>query len=51
MKAHRTLLIRLPKDECDIDYIKRLMGLTNLAYRDFEVLIPDLSKKHTVSAL
>ncbi len=44
MKAHRTLLIRLPKDECDIDYIKRLMGLTNLAYRGLEVFAPDLLK-------
>jgi len=44
MKAHRTLLIRLPKDECDINYIKRLMGLTNLAYRGFEVFAPDLLK-------
>jgi len=44
MKAHRTLLIKLLENNCDIDYIKRLMGLTNLAYRDFEVLVPDLPK-------
>ena len=45
MRAHRTLLIRLPKDKCDVDYIKRLMALTNLAYRGFEVWVPDLPKE------
>jgi len=44
MKAHRALLTKLPRDECDIDYIERLMALTNLAYRDYEVRVPDLSK-------
>jgi len=44
MKAHRALLIRLPKDKCNIDYIKRLITLTNLAYRDYEVWVPDLPK-------
>jgi putative transposase len=44
MKAHRTLLIRLPKDECNIDYIEQLMALTNLAYREYEAWIPDLPK-------
>jgi len=42
MKAHRAILIRLPKDKCDVDYIKRLMALTNLAYRGYEVWVPDL---------
>jgi len=44
MIARRSILLRLPKDKCDVDYIKRLMALTNLAYRDFEVLVPDLPK-------
>jgi len=44
MKAHRTLLTRLPKDKCDIDYIEQLMALTNLAYRDFEVWVLDIPK-------
>jgi putative transposase len=44
MKAHRTLLIRLPRDKCDADYIRRLMALTNLACRGFEVFAPDLLK-------
>ena len=44
MKAHRAILIKLPKDKCDVDYIKRLMALTNLAYRGFEVWVPDLPK-------
>ena len=44
MKAHRALLIRLPKDKCNVDYIRRLMALANLAYRGFEVLAPDLIK-------
>jgi hypothetical protein len=42
MIARRAILIELPKDECDVDYIKRLMVLTNLAYRDYEVWVPDL---------
>jgi len=44
MKAHRTLLIKLPRDKCDADYIRRLMALTNLACRGFEVFAPDLLK-------
>ena len=44
MKAYRTRLTGLPKDKCDVDYIRRLMALTNLAYRGFEVLTPDLLK-------
>jgi len=45
MEAHRTLLVRLPKDKCDVDYIKRLMALTNLAYWGYEVWAPDLPKE------
>jgi putative transposase len=45
MKAHRAILIRLPKDKCDTNYITRLMALTNLAYRGFEVWVPDLPKE------
>jgi len=44
MKAHRAILIKLPKDKCNVDYIKRLMALTNLAYRGYEVWVPDLPK-------
>jgi putative transposase len=44
MKAHRTLLIRLPRDGCDVDYMRRLMALANLAYRGYEVWVPDLPK-------
>jgi len=44
MKAHRTLLIRLPRDKCDVDYIRRLIALANLAYRGYEVWVPDLPK-------
>jgi len=43
MIARRAILIKLPRDRCDVDYIKRLMALTNLAYRDFEVWVPDMS--------
>ena len=42
VKAHRAIIIRLPKDKCDTNYINRLMALTNLAYRGFEVWVPDL---------
>jgi len=45
MRAHRTLLIRLPSGVCNVDYINRLMALTNLAYRGYEVWIPDLPKE------
>ena len=44
MKARRAVLIKLPKDKCDVDYIRRLMALANLAYRDYEAWIPDLPK-------
>jgi len=44
MIARRTILVKLPKDKCDIDYIKQLMVLTNLAYREYEVWIPGLPK-------
>jgi hypothetical protein len=44
MRAYRTILMRLPEDKCDVDYIRRLMALTNLAYRNYEVWVPDLSK-------
>jgi putative transposase len=44
MKAHRAILIKLPKDRCDANYIKRLMALSNLAYRDYEVWTPDLPR-------
>jgi putative transposase len=44
MKAYRARLTRLPKGKCDVDYIRRLMALTNLAYRDYEVWVPDILK-------
>jgi len=44
VKAHRSILIKLPKDKCDVDYIRRLMALTNLAYRGYEAWVPDLPK-------
>ena len=44
MTARRAILIELPKDKCDINYIRRLMALTNMAYRDYEAWIPDLPK-------
>jgi putative transposase len=44
MKAHRTLLIRLPRDKCNVDYMRRLMALANLAYRGYEVWVPDIPK-------
>ena len=44
MIARRAILIRLPRDKCDVDYIRRLMALTNLAHRGFEVWVPDLPK-------
>ncbi len=44
MKAHRAILIKLPRDKCDANYIKRLMALTNLVYRGFEVRVSDLPK-------
>jgi putative transposase len=44
MIARRAIIIRLPKGKCNVDYINRLMDLTNLAYRGFEVWVPDLPK-------
>jgi len=44
MRTRRAILIRLPKDKCDVNHIRRLMALTNLAYRGFEVWVPDLPK-------
>ena len=44
MKTHRALLVRLPRGKYDVDYIKRLMALSNLAYRDYEVWTPDLPR-------
>ena len=42
MKTHRAILIKLPRDKCNVDYIKRLMALANMAYRDYEVWAPDM---------
>jgi putative transposase len=44
MKAYRAIVINLPKDKCDVNYIRRLMALTNLAYRGYEVWVTDLPK-------
>jgi len=44
MKAHRAMLIKLPKDKCNVNYIRRLMALTNLAYHDFETWEPDIPR-------
>jgi putative transposase len=44
MIVRRTILIKLSKDKCDVNYILRLMALTNLAYRGFEVWVPDIPK-------
>jgi putative transposase len=44
MIARRAILIELPKDKCDTEYIRRLMALTNLAYRDYEVWVSDMLK-------
>jgi Transposase and inactivated derivatives len=41
MKAHRAVLMPLPP-ECDVRYIRRLMALTNLAYRGYTVTAPDM---------
>jgi len=41
MKAYRAVLAPLPL-ECDTRYIWRLMALTNLAYRGYIVMIPDM---------
>jgi putative transposase len=44
MRAYRTILIGLPKDKCDANYIRRLMALTNLACRGFEAWTSDLPR-------
>jgi hypothetical protein len=44
MIARRAVLIRLPRDKCDVEYIKRLMALTNMAYQGYEVWVPDMPK-------
>jgi len=44
MIARRAILIELPRDKCDVEYIKRLMALTNLAYRDYEIWVSDLPR-------
>jgi putative transposase len=44
MTARRAILIELPKDKCDVEHVRRLMALTNLVYRDYEVWVPDLPK-------
>jgi len=41
MIARRAILIELPKDKCDTNYIRRLTTLTNLAYHGFEVWVPN----------
>jgi len=38
------MLTKLPKDKCDVNYIRRLMSLANLSYHDFEVWEPDIPK-------
>jgi putative transposase len=45
VKAYRAILIKLSRDKCDADYIKRLMTLTNLTYRGYGVWVPDLPKR------
>jgi len=45
MKAYRAILIKLSRDKCDANYIKRLMALANLAYRGYEVWVPDVPKR------
>jgi putative transposase len=45
MKAYRAILIKLPRDKCDVDYVKRLMALANLAYRGYEVWVPNMPKR------
>jgi putative transposase len=44
MTARRAVLIKLPRDKCDVDYVKRLMALTNLAYRGYEVWVPNIPR-------
>jgi len=42
MIARRAVLIKLPRDKCDVKYIRRLMALANLAYRGFEIWAQDV---------
>jgi len=44
MIARRAIIIKLPKDKCDVNYILRLMALANLVYRGYEIWAPDLPK-------
>jgi len=44
MIARRAVLIKLPRGKCDVDYVKRLMALANLAYRGFEVWVPNIPR-------
>ena len=44
MKAHRAVLTKLPKDKCDTEYVRRLMALSSLVYRDYEVWATDIPK-------
>jgi putative transposase len=44
MIARRAILIKLPRDKCDADYVRQLMALANLAYRDYEVWVPNIPK-------
>jgi putative transposase len=44
MIARRAILIKLPRDKCDVEYMRRLMALTNLAYRGYEVWAPGIPK-------
>ncbi|PLC68078.1 hypothetical protein B7L70_05125 [Vulcanisaeta sp. EB80] len=44
MTARRAVLIKLPRDKCDVDYVKRLMALANLAYRGYEVWVPNMPR-------
>jgi hypothetical protein len=44
MIARRAVLIKLPRDKYDVDYMRRLMVLTNLAHRGFEIWVPDIPK-------
>jgi hypothetical protein len=44
MIAGRAVLIKLPRGKCDVDYVKRLMALANLAYRGYEVWVPNMPR-------
>jgi len=43
MKAYRAVLVPLPS-ECDTRHIRRLMVLTNLMYRGYPIMVPDMLK-------